>query len=261
MELHPDTVLGRNMVKLASFGAGLNVAVVGASGGIGSAVLTALQDHPNVERIFAFSRKGTSELSAPKVIPAQLDLVQEDSIQAAANRIAEYGPLHLVFVATGMLHQSNEVQPEKTWGTITPDAMELAFRINSMGPALVAKHFLPLLAKDRKSVFAALSARVGSISDNHLGGWYSYRASKAALNMFLKSFAIELSRRNASALCVGLHPGTVDTSLSEPFQRGVPEGKLFTPDISANHLLEVIDGLTAEDSGKVFAWDGAEIPG
>ncbi len=249
------------MVKFESFGDKMTAAVVGTSGGIGGAVVAALQDHPNVERIFAFSRKGTMAVSTPKVIPAHLDLTQEETIHAAANLAAEYGPLHLVFVATGMLHRNNEVQPEKTWSAITPDAMELAFKINSMGPVLVAKHFLPLLAKERKAVFAALSARVGSISDNHLGGWYSYRASKAALNMFLRSFAIELSRRNASALCVGLHPGTVDTSLSEPFQRGVPEGKLFTPTVSANHLLKVIDGLSAEDSGKTFAWDGTEIPG
>lgn len=248
------------MVKLESFGRELNVAVIGASGGIGGAVVAALQHHPNVSKVFALSRRDNDQTSASKVTWSHLDLLREESIRAAANLATADGPLHLVFVATGMLHQSSDVQPEKTWGALSPDAMELAFKINSIGPALVAKHFLPLLAKDRKAVFAALSARVGSISDNQLGGWYSYRASKSALNMFLKSFAIELARRNATALCVGLHPGTVDTALSEPFQRGVPEGKLFSPAISANHLLSVIDGLTAEDSGKVFAWDGAEIP-
>lgn len=248
------------MVKLESFGGELNVAVIGASGGIGGAVVAALQEHPNVAKLFALSRQKNDQASTPKATWAHIDLLREESIQAAANRIAEHGPLHLAFVATGMLHVSTDVQPEKTWSALTPDAMELAFKTNSIGPALVAKHFLPLLAKDRKAVFAALSARVGSISDNQLGGWYSYRASKSALNMFLKSFAIELARRNATALCVGLHPGTVDTGLSEPFQRGVPEGKLFSPAVSARHLLGVIDALTAEDSGKVFAWDGAEIP-
>ncbi|TQV83484.1 SDR family NAD(P)-dependent oxidoreductase [Denitrobaculum tricleocarpae] len=248
------------MVKLESFGDSLNVAVVGATGGIGNAVVTALQDHPKIERVFAFSRRSTNHAGSPNIVPGHLDLTQEDSIRAAADLAAASGPLHLVFVATGMLHQGSGVQPEKTWGALTAESMEQAFRINSMGPALIAKHFLPLLAKDQKAVFAALSARVGSISDNQLGGWYSYRASKSALNMFLKCSAIELARRNASALCIGLHPGTVDTALSEPFQRGVPDGKLFPPSLSADHLLRVIDGLTVEDSGKVFAWDGAEIP-
>lgn len=248
------------MVKLESFGENLNVAVIGASGGIGSAVVTALEGQPKVQQIFAFSRRDTERTGNPKIIAGHLDLTEEETIQAAALASSENGALDLVFVATGMLHQGSETQPEKTWGALTAESMELAFKINCIGPALLAKHFLPLLAKDRKAVFAALSARVGSISDNQLGGWYSYRASKAALNMFLKSYAIELARRNASALCVGLHPGTVDTSLSEPFQRGVPEGKLFSPAVSANHLLGVIEGLTLADSGKVFAWDGVEIP-
>ena len=111
------------------------------------------------------------------------------------------------------------------------------------------------------AVFAALSARVGSIQDNQLGGWHAYRASKAALNMLLKTLSIELARRNPTALCVGLHPGTVDTRLSEPFQRGVPEGKLFSPRRSARCLLNVLDRLSPEQSGQVFAWDGQPIPG
>jgi NAD(P)-dependent dehydrogenase (short-subunit alcohol dehydrogenase family) len=138
--------------------------------------------------------------------------------------------------------------------------METAFRLNTIGPALVAKHFLPLLAKDRKSVFAAISARVGSIEDNHLGGWYAYRASKAALNMVIKTLSIELARRNTNALCVGLHPGTVDTPLSTPFQSGVPEAKLFSAARSARHLLTVLDNLTPENSGCLYAWDGSQIP-
>ena len=138
--------------------------------------------------------------------------------------------------------------------------METAFRVNTIGPALVAKHFLPLLASDAKSVFAALSARVGSIDDNELGGWYAYRASKAALNMVIKTLSIELARRNPRALCVGLHPGTVDSRLSKPFQGGVPEGKLFQPAAAARALLTVLDGLSSGDSGALFAWDGTRIP-
>ena len=143
---------------------------------------------------------------------------------------------------------------------LTGAAMETAFRRNATGPALVAKHFLPLLARDRKAAFAALSARVGSIEDNRLGGWYAYRASKAALNMLIRTLSIELARSHRHALCVGLHPGTVDTALSKPFQSGVPPEKLFPPAQSARHLLAVLDRLTAEDSGSVYAWDGRRIP-
>jgi len=139
--------------------------------------------------------------------------------------------------------------------------MERSYRINAIGPALVAKHFLPLLTRERKAMFAALSARVGSIEDNQLGGWHAYRASKAALNMLLKTLSIELARQNPTAICVGLHPGTVDTRLSGPFQRGVPEGKLFSPQKSARHLLNVLDTLSPEQSGQIFAWDGQRIPG
>lgn len=123
----------------------------------------------------------------------------------------------------------------------------------------MAKHFIPKLAKDTKSVFAAISARVGSISDNQLGGWYAYRASKAALNMFIKTASVETKRLNPNAVIVGVHPGTVDSHLSEPFQARVPQGKLFTPEYSAEKLIEVFDSLNMEDSGKCFAWDGKEI--
>ena len=127
-----------------------------------------------------------------------------------------------------------------------------------MGPE--PKHFLPLMPRDRRAVFAALSARVGSIGDNRLGGWHSYRASKAALNMILKNLSIELARTHPQAVVAGLHPGTVDTALSVPFQKGVAADKLFTADYSASRLLAVLDGLTPADSGGVFAWDGARIP-
>ena len=133
------------------------------------------------------------------------------------------------------------------------------FDINTIGPALVAKHFLPLLKHQQKSVFAALSARVGSIGDNHLGGWYAYRASKAALNMIIKNLAIETNRRYADSIIVGLHPGTVDSNLSKPFQSRVAKDKLFSPAFSAESLLKVIEGLTAKDSGKIVAWDGQVI--
>ncbi len=208
----------------------------------------------------AFSRSG-SVREHPKVQHHRLDLEDEATIARAAELAAVDGrPLDLVIVAAGILHEGDALRPVKTWRALDGAALERLYRINTVGPALVAKHFLPLLARDRKSVFAALSARVGSISDNRLGGWHAYRASKAALNMLLKTFAIELARRNPRAVCVGLHPGTVDTRLSAPSQSNVPEGKLFTPDHSAARLIEVVDRLDASDSGKVFAWDGQLIP-
>lgn len=143
---------------------------------------------------------------------------------------------------------------------LTAEHLLRDYRVNTVGPALVAKHFLPLLPRDRRAIFAALSARVGSTSDNRLGGWHSYRASKAALNMILRNLAIELVRSHPQAIVAGLHPGTVQTRLSEPFQRGVQPEKLFTPEHSAGRLLSVLDGLAPADSGGVFAWDGTVIP-
>ena len=138
--------------------------------------------------------------------------------------------------------------------------MAQSFAVNAIGPALLAKHFLGGLATGDKAVFAALSARVGSIEDNRLGGWYSYRATKAALHMLVRTCAIELARRNPTALCVALHPGTVDTALSRPFQSSVPDGRLFKPRQAAEHLLHVIDSLDASASGRAFAWDGQSLP-
>ena len=132
--------------------------------------------------------------------------------------------------------------------------------VSLIGPALVAQAFLPKLAKNKKTIFAALSARVGSISDNRLGGWHSYRASKAALNMLIKNFSIEVARKNKQAIIVGLHPGTVDSRLSKPFQKNVKPEHLFSADYSAKKLLQVIDQLTVKDSGGCFAWDGKKIP-
>ncbi len=247
-------------LTLASFGDGLNVAIVGATGGIGRALVDDLARCRAVARIFGLSR---SAMRAPSERLAwhRLDLEDEPSISDAASAVRRSaGRLDIVVVATGILHDSDRLQPEKTWRALDPAAMERAFRLNSIGPALVAKHFLPLLAADRKSVFAALSARVGSIEDNRLGGWHSYRASKAALNMLIRTLSVELARRNPHGLCVALHPGTVDTALSRPFQARVPAGKLFPAARSARHLLEVLDALTPSDSGQVFAWDGSRIP-
>ncbi|MEQ8651288.1 MAG: SDR family NAD(P)-dependent oxidoreductase [Kiloniellales bacterium] len=244
-------------LALPSFGDRIRVALIGASGGIGSALADSLESCSSVSRVIRLSRKPDS-LSDDRLA---LDLEDEASIAAAAKAIkSTVGDLHLVIVASGLLHRGEGLQPEKTWRNLSAAPLEAAFRINTIGPALVAKHFLPLLARERKTAFAALSARVGSITDNELGGWYAYRASKAALNMLIKTLAIELARRNPDAVCVGLHPGTVDSALSKPFQRGVPAKQLFSPQRSARHLLQVLDGLQPDDSGGLFAWDGQRIP-
>ena len=225
--------------------------VIGASGGIGAAFAQALVDEGAFDIVHGFSRSASGD--------RHLDLTDESSIAAAATLVANGPAPTLIFIATGLLHEGDHA-PEKALGDLEPTWLARQFAINTIGPALVAKHFLPLMPKTGRTVFAALTARVGSIADNRLGGWYGYRASKAALNMMIRTLAIEERRRNSSSIVVGLHPGTVDTALSRPFQGNVTPGNLFAPDRAAVQLLDVIDGLRAPDSGKVFAWDGAEVP-
>lgn len=236
----------------------LRAAVIGANGGIGEALCAALAAHAEVATVFGFARQAPSPLS-PTMVGGTLDLADEPSIAAAATLAAADGPLDLVIVATGLLHAPG-LQPEKRWESLDAATLAQLFAVNAIGPALCARHFLPRLRRGATSVFAALSARVGSISDNRAGGWYGYRASKAALNMLLKTLALELARRNPDAVCVGLHPGTVDTGLSRPFQTRVPDGKLFTPALAASQLLTVCAGLTPAASGQVLAWDGSPVP-
>lgn len=231
--------------------------IIGASGGIGSAFVQALARDDRCAGIYATARQGLSETA--KVSPLLCDITQEASIQAAIEQACLQSPPDLVIVATGLLHDASQT-PEKTFRALDPNFLAKAYAINAIGPALVAKHVLPHLSRDRKTVFAALSARVSSLSDNHTGGWHAYRASKAALNMLVRNCAIELAMRNKQAVCVTLHPGTVDTALSKPFQPGVPAKQLFTTAQSADHLLKVIDQLTPKDSGQLFAWDGEPIP-
>jgi NAD(P)-dependent dehydrogenase (short-subunit alcohol dehydrogenase family) len=236
-----------------------NVAVIGSSGGIGAALVRELADDEAVATIHALSRTG-QDASPRKATPQYIDICDEDSVRRAADVVGESGPLDIVIAATGILHQGAEIAPEKAMRELSPDALAAVFAANCIGPALVAKYFLPLMRNGEKSVFAALSARVGSIEDNRLGGWVSYRASKAALNMVLKTLSIEHARRWPESVVVGLHPGTVDTALSRPFSKRVEPDKLFTPERAARHLLAVVDGLNAADSGYTYAWDGKRIP-
>jgi NAD(P)-dependent dehydrogenase (short-subunit alcohol dehydrogenase family) len=222
--------------------------VIGSSGGIGAALVQALQHSSRFAEVMALSRSST---------PA-LDLTQESSMghwaqQAQSTQLS----LRLVVDATGFLH-GNGMQPEKSLQHMNPAQMAHAFAINAIGPALLMKHFLPLLARDGKAVFATLSAKVGSIGDNQLGGWYSYRASKAALNQLVHTAAIELRRKHPHAVCVALHPGTVDTGLTSPFAKtGL---NVVSPESAAHRLLQVIDGLNASQSGGFINHDGQALP-
>lgn len=216
--------------------------IIGASGGIGAALAGALEADWRVIR-----------LGRPAI-----DLLDEHSIATAARTLADkFVSPELVIVATGILHSENK-GPEKSLRELDADWMMLNYRINAIGPLLVAKYFLPLMPKVGRICFAALSARVGSISDNRLGGWHSYRASKAALNMLIRNLAIEWHRKNAASVIVGLHPGTVDTSLSAPF-KGNPAHDRFAAPQAAKQLLAVLESLKPEQSGQLFAYNGELI--
>jgi len=246
--MSPMLVAGETAMTLNTFPEDMTAVVLGATGGIGAAVATALRETPAIGRVVTLGR-ATS--------PA-IDLLDEASIAGAAEHVAATaGGPRLVFDATGMLH-GDGLQPEKTWRRITPDAMAHAFAVNATGPALLMKHFLPLLPRDGKAVFATLSARVGSIGDNGFGGWYAYRASKAALNQLVRTAAVELARRRPEAICAALHPGTVATPLTEPYgKRGLT---VRQPADAAARLLAVIDRLEPSDSGGFYDYAGEPIP-
>ncbi|MDJ0947663.1 MAG: SDR family NAD(P)-dependent oxidoreductase [Alphaproteobacteria bacterium] len=224
---------------------GYRALVIGATGGIGGAVATVLEADPRCGGVLRLGR--TSE--------PPIDLTDEGTIERAALYAGDLQP-HLVFDATGTLEVDGH-GPEKSLSAIEPAAMRQAFAINAIGPALLLKHFAPLLPRTGKSVFATLSARVGSIGDNSLGGWISYRASKAALNQIVRTAAVEIARRHPEAICVALHPGTVPTRLTEAYARG---RFTFPPEECAVRLLGVLESLDASRSGGFFAYDGSEIP-
>ncbi len=230
---------------------GKTAVIVGASGGIGKALAHVYKASGEYDSVIEFGRSMAGY--------AQLDLCNEDSIAAAAAYVRDQtAVLDTVIVASGLLHDGAK-GPEKTLRELDPQWLMQSYQVNAIGPMLVAKHFLPLMPRDRITRFAALSARVGSISDNHLGGWYGYRASKAALHMAIRNLAIEWTRKNPQSVIVALHPGTVDTGLSKPFQRNVASKRLFTAQQSAGYLMTVLENLHPPDSGRIFAWDGQEI--
>jgi NAD(P)-dependent dehydrogenase (short-subunit alcohol dehydrogenase family) len=235
---------------LTNFPRPVRAIVFGASGGIGTALVAALGQDGNVAAVHAGSR---SDVRVPHATATfAFDLADEHGIAAAAER----GPFDLVIVATGALHGEG-LQPEKSWSAQSADHYARAFTINATGPALIGKHLLDTLPRKGKAVFAVLSARVGSIGDNRLGGWHAYRASKAALNMIVRNFAIELARGRPEAIAVALHPGTVATPMTAPFRS--PD-QVTPPGEAASALLRVIDALTPADSGTVIDHRGDRVP-
>lgn len=232
--------------------------VIGASGAIGSAIIRILLKSSATQRLFALSRRSI-EMHDPRVTALHVDLEKEASLAAAAAACQIEGGLDLILNTTGILHEGEAIRPEKGLRELDPETMARLFQINSIGPALVMKHFSPLLARDRRAIMASLSARVGSISDNKAGGWYSYRASKAALNQLIRTASVELAARRPQVVCVGLHPGTVRSAMSEPFLQRYTKNEIFEPETAASSLLTVLRNLTPAQTGRIFAWDGKEI--
>lgn len=230
---------------LKSFPDQFRACVIGATGAIGAAFVAQLQADPRCQSVVALHR-----YSSPAI-----DLTDEQSIAAAAEALQASGPFHLIIHAAGILH-SNDFMPEKKLGDLHFAQMQQTFMVNTFGPAIVLGHFSKLLDKQR-GVLALLSAKVGSIEDNRLGGWYSYRASKAALNMLIKTAAIEIKRNQPNSVIVALHPGTVTSALSQPF-RGAEIGRPAI--LAASEMLQVLDALQADDTASFMTYQGERLP-
>lgn len=246
----------------------INALVVGATQGIGLEFVRQLLQDNRITHLFATYRSTQSAASLlalaqqhPKRLHCiPMDLTKEEQIASGIEQIQAIAPiLHLTINCVGLLHNEQQ-QPEKALRQLDPQNLLNYFQVNSIGPALLAKHLLAPLKHSEPSLFATISAKIGSIGDNRIGGWYGYRASKAALNMFLKTSSIEYRRRSPKTTIVMLHPGTTDTALSKPFQRGVPPEKLFSTERTVSQLLAVLAAVKPEDSGEFFSWDGSRLP-
>lgn len=254
---------GVSMVQGASRGIGLEFVRQLLEGNENGHVIATCRNPSGATGLHDLKKKFLDRL---RILP--LDITKENTIEAAATSVREhYGSLNLLINASGVLSIPDVLEPERTLSKLEKSSLLLAYEVNAVGPILVIKHMWPLLklgggsgTKREFAIVASLSARVGSIGDNGLGGWHSYRASKAALNQLTKTISVEFTHKKDPIVCVLLHPGTVDTDLSQPFQRNVPENKLFTKEFSVQKLLNIIDNAKSSDNGKFFAWDGQEIP-
>ena len=229
------------------------IAIFGANGSIGQALCAHYQKQSDV---YAFTRNDF-DIDESGLVKILLDDFNEDSVFQAANKF-DNDFFDKIIVSIGILHNKS-FMPEKRIEEVSSDQFLETIRINTLIPTLIAKSFYKKLKKNDKSTLVFLSARVGSITDNRSGGWYSYRASKAALNMVIKNLSIELRRYNKELVVIGLHPGTVDSRLSQPFQKNLEDSKIFSADFSVLKLSSVIDSLDIDDSGKCIAWDGEDI--
>jgi NAD(P)-dependent dehydrogenase (short-subunit alcohol dehydrogenase family) len=245
-----------------------NALIVGASQGIGLGFVRKLLQEDLSAKIYATyrHRQSAAELLTlaseypQRICCLEVDVTDEGQIaQASAYIRQEVGKLHLAVNCAGILHEGS-LQPEKSLKHINPAHLLRYFQVNSISSLLLAKHLLPLFRHSQTSLLAAISAKVGSIGDNQLGGWYGYRASKAALNMFMRNVAIEYRRSSPRTIVVMLHPGTTETRLSQPFQKNVPAGKLFSVERTVAQLLEVMENLDEGDNGQFFSWDGSRLP-
>ncbi|MCK2183738.1 SDR family NAD(P)-dependent oxidoreductase [Halomonas getboli] len=237
---------------------GFTALITGASGGIGSALVDALLDEPRLARLHAISRRPVVR-DDERLTPHTLDLATEQGLEALGKAL-DGQPLHLVINAMGMLHDETDgIAPEKKLDDLDAVALGRLLHVNAVTPALLLKTLTPSLKGHHTALIGSLSARVGSIDDNRLGGWYAYRASKAAHNMLMKTASVELRRLNPNACLLCLHPGTTDTALSAPFQSRVPEGKLFTPSFVAERLLAVMSERLPSDTGEFRDWNDQPI--
>ncbi|MAV98818.1 MAG: hypothetical protein CML81_03300 [Rhodobiaceae bacterium] len=230
------------------------VLVVGATGGIGSAFVEKIKqlDKDNIIIEVVRKKKYNHQI--------EVDMLDEESMTQCALEIhKQHGTIDMILNTVGLLH-SDGAMPERAYKEINQDFLQKTFEANTFIPFLVSKHFIPLLSKNKTSLIAFMSARIGSISDNNLGGWYSYRASKSALNMLIKTLSIELSYKNKNAICIGLHPGTVKTNLSDPFSEKIKAYKVFSKEESIDYLVNQINRVDQTFSGKLIDWKGDVIP-
>ena len=230
------------------------VAIIGASGGIGSTLSRQIRaldrDNTIVEIVRNKSKKNQFEMN----------MLDEHSVAKCAEEIKDkYGSFDVILNTTGLLHTKNH-SPERTFREIDLDYLQEVFQVNTYIPFLISKYFVPILTKESASIIAFMSARLGSISDNKLGGWYSYRSSKTALNMLIKTLSIELSYSNKNAICIGLHPGTVDTQLSKPFTQKFKNKKVFTKEEAGGYLIKTLNNINHNDTGNIIDWHGKTIP-